>query len=97
MHRLYRFRISHKMISIALFGFAGLLSFGTIYQISSSSRDVSHAVAENAASIADLNQRISINVLDARRVEKDFSSATTIRIQSFTLNCRYQSITVSTS
>jgi hypothetical protein len=72
MPALYRFRISHKVISIALLSFAGLLSFGAIYQISSSSQDVSHAVAENAASIADLNQRTSIKVLDARRAENDF-------------------------
>jgi hypothetical protein len=70
MYRLYRFRI-HKIISIALLSFAGLLSFGGIYQINSGSQDVSCAVADNAASIADLNPRISINVLDARWAEKD--------------------------
>jgi hypothetical protein len=39
MYRLYRFRVSRKTISIALLSFAGLLSFGAIYRISSSSQD----------------------------------------------------------
>lgn len=72
MPALFQFRLSHKIMSIAALSVAGLLSFGAIYQISSSHQDASRAVAEDARVTAELNQRLSIEMLEARRAEKDF-------------------------
>ena len=72
MPLFFQFRLSHKIMSIAALSVAGLLSFGAIYQISSSHQDASRAVAEDARVTAELNQRLSIEMLEARRTEKDF-------------------------
>ncbi|SCB55650.1 methyl-accepting chemotaxis protein [Bradyrhizobium shewense] len=65
-------RLTHKVMAIGLFGLIGLVAFGTIYQIGSLSQDTSRDVAEDARRLSDLNQRISQQLLEARRAEKDF-------------------------
>ncbi|WP_038972114.1 methyl-accepting chemotaxis protein [Bradyrhizobium genomosp. III] len=65
-------RLTHKVMAIGLFGLIGLVAFGTIYQIGSLSQDTSRDAAEDARRLSDLNQRISQQLLEARRAEKDF-------------------------
>src|SRR5207248_9884890 len=50
----------------------GLVAFGEIYEIGSISQDASRDVANRARAIADLNKQLSIEMLEARRNEKNF-------------------------
>jgi methyl-accepting chemotaxis protein len=65
-------RLTHKVMAIGLFGLVGLVAFGSIYQIGSLSQDASRAVANRARAIADLDKQLSIEMLEARRNEKNF-------------------------
>jgi methyl-accepting chemotaxis protein len=65
-------RLTHKVMAIGLFGLIGLVAFGAIYQIGSWSQDASRDVADRARAIADLNKQLSIEMLEARRNEKNF-------------------------
>ncbi|MCK1303933.1 MULTISPECIES: HAMP domain-containing methyl-accepting chemotaxis protein [unclassified Bradyrhizobium] len=65
-------RLTHKVMAIGLFGLVGLVAFGSIYQIGSLSQDASRAVSNRARAIADLDKQLSIEMLEARRNEKNF-------------------------
>src|SRR3954453_11595808 len=68
----FSIRLTHKILAIGIVGLIGLLAFGAIYQIGSWSQDASRAVASNARAISDLNKQLSIEMLEARRNEKNF-------------------------
>jgi len=65
-------RLTHKVMAIGIVGLIGLLAFGAIYQIGSWSQEASRAVAKSAREISDLNKQLSIEMLEARRNEKNF-------------------------
>ncbi len=65
-------RLTHKVMAIGIVGLMGLLAFGAIYQIGSWSQEASRAVAKSAREISDLNKQLSIEMLEARRSEKNF-------------------------
>jgi methyl-accepting chemotaxis protein len=65
-------RLTHKIMAIGLVGLIGLLTFGGIYQAGTWSQDASRSVANNARAISDLNKQLSIEMLEARRNEKNF-------------------------
>ena len=65
-------RLTHKIMAIGVVGLVGLLAFGAIYQIGSWSQDTSRAIAGGARAVSDLNNKLSIEMLEARRAEKDF-------------------------
>ncbi|MBR0904116.1 methyl-accepting chemotaxis protein [Bradyrhizobium liaoningense] len=65
-------RLIHKVMAIGLFGLIGLAAFGAIYEIGSLSQDASRDTANRARAIADLNKQLSIEMLEARRNEKNF-------------------------
>lgn len=65
-------RLTHKVMAIGLFGLLGLVAFGVIYEIGSLSQDASREIANRARAIADLNKQLSIEMLEARRNEKNF-------------------------
>ncbi|MBR0823636.1 methyl-accepting chemotaxis protein [Bradyrhizobium liaoningense] len=65
-------RLTHKVMAIGLFGLVGLIVFGAIYEIGSLSQDASRTVANRARAIADLNKQLTIEMLEARRSEKNF-------------------------
>jgi methyl-accepting chemotaxis protein len=73
----YSIRLTHKIMAIGAIGLAGLLAFGAIYQIGSWSQDASRTVADNARTISDLNNKLSIEMLEARRNEKNFQQRRT--------------------
>jgi methyl-accepting chemotaxis protein len=70
-------RLTHKVVAIGLFGLVGLVAFGAIYHIGSRSQDSSRDAANRAGAIADLNKQISIEMLEARRNEKNFQQRRT--------------------
>jgi methyl-accepting chemotaxis protein len=70
-------RLTHKIMAIGVIGLAGLLAFGAIYQFGSWSQDASRAVADIARTISDLNNKLSIEMLEARRNEKNFQQRRT--------------------
>ena len=61
-----------QIMAIGVVGLIGLLAFGAIYQVGSWSQDSSRSVANNARIIFDLDRRLSIEMLEARRNEKNF-------------------------
>lgn len=65
-------RLTHKVMAIGLFGLLGLVAFGAIYEIGSLSQDASRDIANRARAIADLDKQLSIEMLEARRNEKNF-------------------------
>src|SRR5882724_10930617 len=72
MRERFHLRLTHKIMAIGVVGLVGLLAFGAIYQIGSWSQDASRAIAGNARTISDLNKQLSIEMLEARRNEKNF-------------------------
>ena len=68
----FSIRLTHKIMAIGVVGLIGLLAFGAIYQVGSWSQDASRAAANNARAISDLNKQLSIEMLEARRNEKNF-------------------------
>src|ERR1700681_2732890 len=72
MRKRFHLRLIHKIMAIGMVGLFGLLGFGAIYQIGSWSQEASRAIAGNARAISELNKQLSIEMLEARRAEKDF-------------------------
>ena len=68
----FSIRLTHKIMAIGVVGLIGLLAFGAIYQVGSWSQDSSRVVAVEGRALSNLNQQISIKMLEARRAEKDF-------------------------
>jgi methyl-accepting chemotaxis protein len=68
----FSFRLTHKVMAIALIGLLSLIAFGSIYLVGRASQDASRTGAANARAIADLNHKLASDLLDARRAEKDF-------------------------
>jgi methyl-accepting chemotaxis protein len=70
--RRFSIRLTHRIMAIGAIGLAALIAFGAIYQVGSVSQDESRAIAGNARVISDLNNKLSTEMLEARRAEKDF-------------------------
>jgi methyl-accepting chemotaxis protein len=64
--------LTHKIAAIGCVGVVGLAAVGLIYQQGTWSQDSARKVAEDARAIAALTKRISIEMLEARREEKNF-------------------------
>jgi methyl-accepting chemotaxis protein len=72
MQERFHLRLTHKIMAIGVVGLIGLLTFGAIYQFGNWSQDASRASADSAGAISNLNKKVSIELLEARRAEKDF-------------------------
>jgi methyl-accepting chemotaxis protein len=70
----FSIRLNHRIMAIGLVGLTGLLALGGIYQVGHWSEQASRAIAENARAISDLNKQLSIEMLEARRNEKNFQT-----------------------
>jgi methyl-accepting chemotaxis protein len=70
--RGFSVRLTHKVMAIGIVGLIGLLAFGAIYQVGSWSQDASRSIAKSVREISDLNKQLSIEMLEARRNEKNF-------------------------
>ncbi len=68
----FQLRLTHKIAAIGLVGVLGLAAVGLIYEEGTWSQDRARKVAENSRAIAGLTRRISIEMLEERRDEKNF-------------------------
>jgi methyl-accepting chemotaxis protein len=68
----FKFRLTHKVAAISCVGVIGLAAVGMIYQQGTWSQDSARKVAEDARAISGLTKKISIEMLEARRDEKNF-------------------------
>jgi methyl-accepting chemotaxis protein len=68
----FQLRLTHKIAAIGLVGVVGLAAVGLIYQQGTWAQDGVRKVAEDARAILGLTKRISIEMLEARRDEKNF-------------------------
>jgi methyl-accepting chemotaxis protein len=82
---------------LVLSAWVGLLGFGAIYEVGSWSQDGSRAIAGNARTISDLNKRLSIEMLEARRAEKDFQLRRELSYSSAMPSCLPRSTTTLSS
>lgn len=67
-----QFRLTHKILFIAAVGILGLVAFAAIYQMGRMSEDASQERERAARTMSDLSKKLSIELLEARRTEKDF-------------------------
>jgi methyl-accepting chemotaxis protein len=67
-------RLTHKIMAIGFVGLIALVALGAIYQLGNWSQERSRNIAHNARAIADLNKQLSIEMLEARRNEKNFQA-----------------------
>jgi len=65
-------RLTHKITAIGVIGVAGVLLIGGIHLYGESAIAVYRSTAENARTVFELNRRIEVELLEARRAEKDF-------------------------
>jgi methyl-accepting chemotaxis protein len=68
----FQLRLTHKVAAIGCVGVIGLAAVGVIYQQGTWSQDNARRVAEDARAISALTKQISIEMLEARRDEKNF-------------------------
>jgi methyl-accepting chemotaxis protein len=68
----FQLRLIHKIAAIGCVGVVGLAAVGLIYQQGTWSQDNARKMAEDARAISGLTKRISIEMLEARRDEKNF-------------------------
>jgi methyl-accepting chemotaxis protein len=68
----FQLRLTHKIAAIGFVGVIGLAAVGLIYQQGMWAQDGVRKVAEDARAILGLTKRISIEMLQARRDEKNF-------------------------
>jgi methyl-accepting chemotaxis protein len=70
----FHLRLSHKIMAIGAIGLTGVLAFGVIDQIGGRTQEASRSIADKARLDFELNQRMSIEMLEARRNEKNFQT-----------------------
>uniref|UniRef100_E6VF04 Methyl-accepting chemotaxis sensory transducer n=2 Tax=Rhodopseudomonas palustris TaxID=1076 RepID=E6VF04_RHOPX len=67
-----RLGLTPKINSIALVGIAGVLAFGVLYMVGTSSQDAANLIDERARMLGDSNAKLQIALLEQRRAEKNF-------------------------
>jgi methyl-accepting chemotaxis protein len=65
-------RLTHKIAAIGCVGVVGLAAVGVIYQQGTWAQDGARKAADDARAISALTKRVSIEMLEARREEKNF-------------------------
>ena len=70
--RLFSFRLTHKITAIGVIGVIGVVLIGGIHLYGERAMGVYRDAAEDARTVFELNNRIAIELLEARRAEKDF-------------------------
>ena len=66
------FRLTHKIAAIGITGVIGVLMVGGLHAYGESAMATYRSAAEDARTIAELNSKIGIELLEGRRAEKDF-------------------------
>jgi methyl-accepting chemotaxis protein len=67
-----RILLAHKIATIGAIGVAGVLVLGAIYHVGSANQDRYWQVAERAEGLLARTNALQIELLQARRAEKDF-------------------------
>src|SRR3954470_12522138 len=67
-----RIRVTHKIAAIGAIGLAGLALVGAIYLIGDAAQEGYRLVATDTRTISDQVDRLSRDLLESRRAEKDF-------------------------
>jgi methyl-accepting chemotaxis protein len=70
--RFFSLRLTHKITAIGVVGVIGVVLIGGIHLYGENAMAVYRDAAENARTIAELNSKIEVQLLEARRAEKDF-------------------------
>ena len=70
--RLLSLRLTHKITAIGVIGVIGVVLIGGIHLYGEKAMAVYRDAADNARSIAELNSKIEVALLEGRRAEKDF-------------------------
>src|SRR5262249_60906451 len=65
-------RLTHKITAIGVIGVAGVVLIGGIHLYGERAVAVYREAAETARTIAELNSKIEVELLEGRRAEKDF-------------------------
>src|SRR3954468_20306780 len=65
-------RLTHKITAIGIIGLIGVVLVGGIHLYGENAVAVYRNAAENARTIAELNRKIEVELLEGRRAEKDF-------------------------
>jgi methyl-accepting chemotaxis protein len=65
-------RLTHKIIAIGAIGVAGVVLIGGMHLYGERAMTVYRDAADNARNIAELNRKLEVELLEARRAEKDF-------------------------
>ena len=65
-------RLTHKITAIGVIGVIGVVLIGGIHLYGEKAMAVYQMAAESARTIAELNRKIEIELLEGRRAEKDF-------------------------
>ncbi|MDB5580619.1 MAG: Chemotaxis protein [Bradyrhizobium sp.] len=68
----FQLRLTHKIAAIGFVGVVGLAAVGLIYEMGTWSQDGARRTAEQARGVSALTKRITIEMLEARRDEKNF-------------------------
>ena len=69
---LFKLRLTHKITAIGAIGVIGVVLIGGIHLYGEQAMAVFRDAADNARNIAELNRKIEVELLEARRAEKDF-------------------------
>ncbi|KRQ17183.1 methyl-accepting chemotaxis protein [Bradyrhizobium manausense] len=70
--RLFSLRLTHKITAIGVIGVVGVVLIGGIHLYGERAMGISRDAAEKARAVFELNGRIAVELLEARRAEKDF-------------------------
>src|SRR4051812_31937641 len=70
--RIFSLRLTHKILAIGVIGVVGVILLGGLHIYGENAMSAYHSAAENARSVAELNDKIEIELLEGRRAEKDF-------------------------
>ncbi|WP_439408442.1 methyl-accepting chemotaxis protein [Bradyrhizobium sp. DASA03076] len=70
--RLFSLRLTHKITAIGVIGVVGVVLIGGIHLYGERAMGISRDAAEKARAVFELNSRIAVELLEARRAEKDF-------------------------
>jgi len=68
----FSIRLTHKIMAIGLIGIVGFLTYGAIDQYRTVARDRSRHIEQQARDIQELSRQTYIDMLEARRAEKNF-------------------------
>jgi methyl-accepting chemotaxis protein len=70
----FSLRLTHKIMAIGAAGLLAVLGVGAIYEAGNLSEEASRASATSARTVFDLNKQLTIEMLEARRAEKNFQT-----------------------